>query len=161
MKKYTITFFLLFVISIIQAQEAILTSGGEAFGVDGTFSFSVGQILYSANINNEGYESQGVQHAIMVYDLSSPSLNIISLNAVTYPNPTKGNILLNIGNIGNSEVTGLSYKLYDINRRIIKDASILNQSTQISLVNLDSGVYLLMLNYNNIKVKAFKIIKTN
>ena len=158
MKKYVITFFLLFTIIIIQAQEAIVSSGGEALGADGAFSFSVGQIVYSANINNDGYESQGVQHAIMVYDLSSPSLNTISLNAFTYPNPTKDNILLNTGN---SEFTGLSYILYDINGRIMKNASLNKQTTQISLVNLDSGIYLLKLNHNNIKVKTFKIIKSN
>lgn len=154
MKKYVITFFVLFVITIIQAQEAVVSSGGEASGADGTFSFSIGQIVYSANINNDGYESQGVQHAIMVYPLSNS--NLLALNAVAYPNPAKDLIVLSIGN---SSVTDLSYIIYDINGRIIREKSLNQQTTQIPLQNLESGVYLLKLNQNNIGVKIIKIIK--
>lgn len=63
MKYYKLNILILFLFSLsLQAQEVILTSGGNASGSGGTVSYSIGQTFYTTYTGANGSASHGVQH---------------------------------------------------------------------------------------------------
>jgi hypothetical protein len=156
MIKTTLVACLLCATQLIYAQQTIPASGGEATGSGGTSSYSVGQLVYSTNTGSNGSIAQGVQQSIELFTLSNPELTALTLTAVTYPNPTSDYIVLALKN---SNLTGLSYELYDLQGRIVSKGIIQQENTAIAMQKLVTGVYVLKVNQNNQALKSFKIIK--
>ena len=156
MKKTVFAACMLCTVFTIQAQETIPVSGGEATGSGGTSSYSVGQLVYTINSGSGGTVTQGVQQSIELFTLSNPELSTVNLSAVTYPNPTSDYIVLKISD---SAIDNLSYKLIDINGKIIVNGTISDTDTQIAMQSLATGTYVLKVNQNNQELKTFKIIK--
>ena len=50
----------------VHAQEALTASGGDASGIGGSSSYSIGQVFYSNYIGLNGSEAQGVQQASFI-----------------------------------------------------------------------------------------------
>jgi hypothetical protein len=143
-------------ISSLQAQQNVVSSGGDATGSGGGSSYSIGQVVYTTNSGSTGTVAQGIQQAYSINTLSNPELTALTLSVQTYPNPTKNIIVLALANV---DLTDLSYVLYDINGRTIANALVNQAQTQIGMQNLTSGVYILKVNQNNAELKSFKIIK--
>ncbi len=79
--------------------------------------------------------------------------------AVVYPNPTKGNIRLQIEN-GVSRL--LTYKLFDSYGKLVFANTITSNETNIRIGKLAAGSYYLkIIDQNNQEFKSFQIIKTN
>ena len=156
MKVTVFTACMLCAVFPIQAQQTLPTSGGQATGVAGSSSYSVGQLVYTINSGSSGTVTQGVQQSIELFTLSNPELTTVNLTAVTYPNPTSDYITLKISD---SALDNLSYKLIDVNGKVIANGSITNADTQISMQSLALGMYILKVNQNNQELKTFKIIK--
>jgi hypothetical protein len=156
MIKTTLVACLLCATQLIYAQQTIPASGGEATGSGGTSSYSVGQLVYSTNTGSNGSITQGVQQSIELFTLSNPELTALTLTAVTYPNPTSDYIVLALKN---SNLTDLSYELYDLQGRIVSKGIIQQENTAIAMQKLVTGVYVLKVNQNNQALKSFKIIK--
>ena len=140
----------------IQAQDAISASGGEATGIGGTVSYSVGQLVNNMNIGSNGTETQGVQQTIEFTVLSNPELIALTISAVTYPNPTRDYIVLSLTD---ATLTDLSYIMFDLQGRLITKGKVEQEATQIAMKNLSIGVYILKVNRHNQELKTFKIIK--
>ena len=77
--------------------------------------------------------------------------------AVIYPNPTTENVLLNITNFTSNT---LSYKLFDLNGKLISDNKITDSQTTIELKKFPSATYYFQIINGNIETKTFKIIKS-
>lgn len=152
----TITLFVLFTAFTMQAQQAVNASGGNATGAGGSVSFSIGQVFYSTTTGTTGSVYHGVQQAFEILTLSNPELSALTLSAVLHPNPTMDRIVLSLTN---SELTNLSYVLYDLNGKVISSALVKESETPIAMQHLPSGVYVLNINQNNTELKTFKIIK--
>ncbi|GAA3624884.1 hypothetical protein GCM10022397_08370 [Flavivirga jejuensis] len=146
---------LLFVTHLISSQENIPASGGVATGSGGSSSYSFGQLVYTINTGS-GTVSQGVQQAIEHFSLSNPELTTVNLSAVTYPNPTTDYVVLAISD---TNLTDLSYVLYDLQGRAVTKGITTQANTQIAMQNLASGTYVLKVNQNSHELKTFKIIK--
>ena len=66
----TITTFLLSVsLGALQAQQAVLTSGGDATGTGGSAGYSIGQTVYSTTSGANGSVAHGVQQAFEISTL--------------------------------------------------------------------------------------------
>lgn len=61
MKKTITLLFGLFTAFTVQAQHALVTSGGNATGLGGSVSYSIGQVFYTSNTSSIGSLTQGVQ----------------------------------------------------------------------------------------------------
>ncbi len=146
---------LLFVAHVMYSQEAIPASGGEATG-NGTVSYSVSQVVYTINTGSNGSVSQGVQQSIEILILSNPELIALTLTAVTYPNPTTDYVVLMLKD---SNLTDLSYAMYDVQGRVISKGEIQQEATQITMQNLAVGAYILKVSQRNQGIKTFRIIK--
>jgi len=156
MKRTILLVCLLFATISTYSQETIPASGGDATGSGGTSSYSVGQLVYTTNTSSNGSVTQGVQQSIELFNLSNPELTVLTLTAVTYPNPTTDYVVLALTN---STLTDLSYALYDLQGRLVHKGKVNEDTTQIPMQHLESAVYLLKVNQNNQELKSFKIIK--
>jgi hypothetical protein len=73
-----------------------------------------------------------------------------------YPNPVTDILHLSIEDL---EISNLSFKVFDVNGKLLMDEKVTLSNTLISMSNLSSSTYLLTV-YKEIKpIKSFKIIK--
>ncbi|OBX22180.1 MULTISPECIES: T9SS type A sorting domain-containing protein [Bizionia] len=155
MKKTILIACLFFATQLMYSQKAIPASGGNATGSGGSFSYTVGQLVYTTNTGS-GTLTQGVQQSIELFTLSNLELSTVNLTAVTYPNPTSDYVVLAISD---AKLTDLSYALFDLQGRVVVKGSVSQERSKISMENLASGTYILKVSQNNQALKTFKIIK--
>jgi len=144
-------------IAIVQGQQTIPTTGGNASGSGGSGNYTVGQILSSAISGTNGTVVQGVQQPYEISVVTAiRNTEDISLKCLVYPNPAGGitKLVFESGDIEN-----LRFRLYDINGILLEDKKVEGRETEISLVNFTSSVYFLKVSKNNLEVKVFKIVK--
>jgi hypothetical protein len=160
MKKFNLSLTMLCLFgfgSVIQAQNAIPATGGNASGDGGTASYSVGQVVYSTYTGTNGSVAEGVQQPYEISVVTSiEEAKDISLEIIIYPNPATEFIKLKIGNY---EVENLRYQLYDIRGSLLQDNKIVDNETNIVMSNYESATYFLKVTDNTKLIKTFKIIK--
>lgn len=157
MKSSTYLFFILLLLfNYSQAQESINTSGGEANSSGGSVSFSIGQVVYSSYLSNEGSESQGVQQAFEIFTSVSGDISKSLLLAV-FPNPTVEVLMLKFDEYRKEN---LKYQLLDMQGKLLNEANILEIQTRIDMTGLPSSTYLIkVFDLNHAEKKVFKVIK--
>ena len=156
MKNITLIMVLFCATQLVNAQETIPVSGGEATGVGGTVSYTIGQLIYTNPTTAAGSLNQGIQQSIEFVTLSNPELTALTLKALTYPNPTTDFIILALKD---ANLTGLSYTMYDLLGRLVNKGTVVTFETKIGMKSLPIGVYILRVQQNNKALKTFKIIK--
>ena len=154
MKK--LLFLLMFPI-IGLSQEAIPAAGGDASGLGGTLSFTVGQLVYTSNSASNGSVAEGVQQPYEIYTTVGIEITNISLDFIAYPNPTINNIVLSIKDFNNEK---LNYQLYDMSGKLLKSNKVNAINTTIDMSELPVSNYVLNINNDSSTIKSFKIIKS-
>lgn len=156
-RTFTYSFFLVFGLAInINAQKAVLATGSNATGSNGSLSYSVGQIdYYNKGSNNQIME--GVQQA---YEITTLSTNETSAadkkDILLYPNPFKDFVFLDFttNDYKNSE-----YQLFDSSGKLLKEEKIKESKSEFNFSTLPSAMYIIRVNQNGKNLKTFKIIK--
>ena len=143
-------------ITQINAQESVLSSGGNSSGSSGNVSYSVGQIFYKTVDGTTAYLSQGVEQPFEIQTVLGLDNFNVSLELSVYPNPTTDIIYLKVKE---SSFESLQYQLFDINGRLIENNKISENSTIIQMDTYPEAIYLLKVIDNSKEVKTFKIIK--
>ena len=100
--------------------------------------------------------AQGVQQPYTISVVLGIEDNSINLDFTAYPNPTINFLTLNVGN---AELSTLSFQLYDLRGILIESRKIVSSTETIGMENLPSAMYFLRVSNNNKDVKTFKIIK--
>lgn len=153
MKNIILLSYLLFVFSIINAQEVIST-GGDYFD-NGTISLSwtIGEPVTETISNGSNILTQGFHQTklsvIGIYDISSDDISIS-----VFPNPTQDYINLKVGN--NKD---LSFQLFSFNGKLIQANKIFSKNTEIQMNNLSASTYFLKIINGNKLIKTYQIIK--
>ena len=146
--------FLLLGLGGLHAQESPTATGGEATGVGGTVSYSLGQVVYTTNTGSNGSVEQGVQQPYEISATVGINESSISLEMSVYPNPTTNYLTLKV------EITeNLSYHLFDMQVKVIVSKKITDNTTTVVMESLPTSTYLLKVTDSNKTVKTFKIIK--
>ena len=146
--------FLLLGIGGLHAQKIITTAGSEATGTGGISSYTIGQIVYTANTGTNGSVAQGVQQPFEISTTLAINETTINLELSIYPNPTTNFLILKV-----EKIAGLTVQLYDLQGKIITSKTVNSTSTNISLEAQPAATYFLNVTKNNQIVKIFKIIK--
>ncbi len=151
---------LLFAASIsINAQEAVVTTGGDASSSAGSVSYSVGQVVYTTSTGTNGSVAQGVQQP---YEISVTTAIAeakgINLSMSVYPNPTTNRLTLKVADY---ESDNLSYHLFDVTGKLVKMKKVTDPETQIIMQDMKPGVYFLKVIDDDKEIKTFKVIKKN
>ena len=138
----------------LRAQVSMNAAGGNAAGDGGSVSYSVGQMVFSANAGANGSVTQGVQQP---YEISvlSVSENAENINLSVYPNPSTDYLCLTTSD----EISDLSYQLFDMSGRLLKSGKVVANQTSIDMQDLVPATYFVKVNQGNKTVKSFKIIK--
>ena len=146
-------------ISSAFTQEAIAATGGDASGVGGSSSFTVGQVAYTTVSGTNGSSAQGVQHAYEIYSTVNLDESFaVNLEISAFPNPTVDFLTISI----QGEMTqDLSFQLIDNLGRLITTDSLLDQQMQIEMSDLPAGNYFLNISTKSEIIKTFKIIKSS
>jgi len=142
--------------TVLNAQEAIVASGGDATGSGGSASFSVGQMVYTTYTSTAGSIAQGVQQSFEFTTLGVEN-NLINLALIAFPNPTSSVLTLKIKDYS---LDNMYYRLYDIQGRILIQNKLTNYITNLPTENLAPAIYFLRVSNQNKVLKTFKIIKT-
>lgn len=156
--KIIITLLLLSLnISSYFAQEAAITAGGNASGVGGSTSYSVGQITYTTAVGVNGSSAQGVQQAFEISVTTGiAEANGIQLGISSYPNPSTEFLMLKIENYNRENLT---YQLFDMSGKLLDSNAIEASITSIKMDTYENASYILSVIEKNKEIKTFKIIK--
>jgi len=142
---------------ILQAQQAIAASGGNAAGVGGTMSYTIGQASYTTNSSSSGTVAQGCQHPFEIYVLTGmKEAREINAEFMVYPNPSSGLIKLTISGDGHEN---LGFQLYNSLGILIQHKRITDRETFIDLGGLPAAAYYLNIHDSNKELKTFILIK--
>lgn len=141
----------------LQAQEAIITTGGNQAGTGGTVSYTVGQFAYTAFTSSMGTITQGVQqpYEILIVTGIKEALPI-SLEFSAYPNPTSDYLRLKVENY---KIENLSCQLFDVMGHLLQNVEIVGKETDIQTGSLLPSTYILKVIDKQKEVRTFKIIK--
>ena len=139
--------------------ETIITSGSDAIGISGNVSYSIGQVFFTYVGQKSFYNlAQGIQHRELVEAAIKPDDIEVMPQIFIFPNPTVD--FVNVSMKGfESEKGNLTYDLFDLQGRIIKQNKIERTETQINLSQLRTSIYILQIYVDKKVLKTFKIIK--
>jgi len=155
--KLIVITILFFSMHNLQAQDAITGSGGNASGLGGSISYSVGQIVYTTISNSNGSVSQGIQQPYEISSVTGIKEALgISLEINAYPNPTADILTLKVEDYG---IQHLSYKLFSVSGILLENKNVESNETSIMMKSLSPSSYFLIVYDNQKEVKTFQIIK--
>ena len=143
----------------LSGQQSINASGGEAGGIGGTMSFSIGQVAYTAQSGSSGKISQGVQQAYLEIMVSSEE-PVSSVSIRLFPNPSSSYTSIALDDFLSADLLSFSYQLFDVFGNYITSADIASSLNSIPTAELVSGMYILKVFYKNQPIKTFRFIKT-
>src|SRR6478735_5818225 len=94
---------------LAQAQESVNSTGGDATGIGGNFSYSVGQVVYTTNSGSLGSVSQGVQQTYEIF-IDGVNETLLDISLSVFPNPAADHLTLEISDYNSQK---LSYQFFD------------------------------------------------
>lgn len=156
-KTTTVCLFLLGLGLATQAQESAVTSGGDFTGDGGNTAYSIGQTVYTVHTGIAGSLTNGVQQPYEISVVTGVDHEDIALNMIAYPNPTVGDLTLEVGG---TDVSALAYQLYDMSGKLVAGKNISGTSETIAMKNLAASTYFLKVSNGTEVIKTFKISKT-
>lgn len=155
--KLSVVFFLGLGLMGLQAQKSVNSTGGNASGSGGSASYSVGQAVYTSNTETGGTVAQGVQQPYEIWvETDIEEAKGINLLVMAYPNPTTDYLTLRIDEF---DISDLSYQLYDMQGKLLRDEKITGNQTRIVMSNLVPATYSVKVVQGNKEIKTFKIVK--
>ncbi|NQX98575.1 MAG: T9SS type A sorting domain-containing protein [Flavobacteriales bacterium] len=154
-KKIAVVMLFCFGVGTLSAQKETVASGGDATGIGGTSSYSVGQVVYTTDTGTNGSVAKGVQQPYDISITTGVTETTISLTLSVYPNPTTNYLTLKIEEAYKSA----SYQLIDLQGKVIKSNKVDGDETTIKMEGLPTSIYFLSISDNNQLIKTFKIIK--
>jgi hypothetical protein len=140
--------------------ETLVASGEDASGGTGSVTYSIGQVFYTYMSESVYNVSQGIQQG----ELSNNTLTndedsiVPKIEVYMYPNPTTDYVTINMQGY-QAEGSQLSYQIYDLQGRLLKQNAAVQSETQINVTDLRASIYLLKVYNNNTILKTFKIVK--
>jgi hypothetical protein len=153
----TITIVLIFFSHFSFAQQSVVSSGSSVVSNQGSFSFSIGQILTSQNLSSSASmfgESIVLSHGVQQVFLQRCSENE-KVEILATPNPSDGQFTINLINWDEKEI---NLNIYDALGKNVFAGNIENDQTKLNLSNLSSGVYIMSLGYHCGTLSTFKLL---
>lgn len=138
----------------LTAQNNTVAAGGDAEGLNGSVSFTVGQVFYTTSEGTNGSVNQGIQQPYDVDIITGIEYNAIELTV--YPNPTLGQFNLSIEDARTSEY---SMQIFDAAGRLLLNKNQLLELNSISLEAYATGTYVLSVFKKYELIKSFRIVR--
>ncbi len=144
---------------IVNAQQLeILNSGGGYFkNMEGSITFSIGEVIIKTMTQGDCCITQGFCQANVTVTAIS-EIEGLNYQLIAYPNPAKDFVILKINK---DKLLNLKYLLYDMQGRLIKTEHIVSKETNIPFNFYIPSTYYFKIIDKQMEVKTFKIIKAN
>lgn len=141
-----------------KSQSQILSGGKSDISSGGSISSSIGLSPSTIASNGSYTVSSGTQqpYEISMY-LSVVDISNKSIDVKIYPNPFSENVFIKFSENLNKEK--YSYKIVDLNGRLITKGDLKEISNILNLQNLSTGNYMLEINQSGTTINTYKIIK--
>ena len=158
MHKLLIVFFLLN-FSHTWSQKDFVTAGGDGKSDQGSFSYSIGQILVMQmdTPSSSFFQPISLNNGVQQVFVSACEVNQ-NIKILATPNPTTGLVNIDIPNWNDVQ---LNISIYDALGKDILDKTISQRKTQLDLSKLSSGIYILRIGDNCGGSNSFKLILNN
>ena len=144
----------------LKAQATFPTVGGDVSSGSAKLSYTAGQVATQpakARVTNAerltARLNEGVQQAYSIEELKIEGATPIAVDIKIYPNPTTDNITVRV----NGDVQ-LSYTLYDVSGRKLKDGKLQRGETAIDMGEYAAGSYVLKVTGNGAE-NGYRITK--
>jgi hypothetical protein len=155
--KLYLSFYLGIILTGLHAQQTIISTSNDAAGIQGTVSYSVGQIVFHTKTGTSGNVSEGIQQPYEILFMTGIDEEMeINLECVLYPNPASSFVKLKIEK---QTTRNLHFDLYNVNSVLLKSMKIEKEETTIPMEELVPATYFLTVFENNTILKTFRIIK--
>lgn len=142
-------------LSFLHAQSAVLATGMDASGGNGSVSYSIGQVAYLYKGTGDQV-LEGVQQPYEIIALNIRETSSNSESILIYPNPFRDILYLDFTS-GNYK--GAEYQLFDIQGKFIKKDAIVQSKSELNFSALPAAMYIIRINQHGGNLKTFKIIK--
>lgn len=139
----------------LRAQEVVLTAGGEAYGEEGSASYSIGQVFYQHYSGASGQVAEGIQQPYEVFTVTGLKPGT-GLSLKVYPNPASDELRIQADGVRFGELTA---RLFDLQGRLLEDRVFTNSEMSMMLGAYPSGAYLLRVSRLGEEVSVFKVLK--
>lgn len=140
----------------IRAQDALDAAGGEATGLGGAASYSVGQLAIQTYATTGFSIAEGVQQPYEISMIVGIPDDGIELKVAAYPNPVRDYLRLSVL-VWNDEA--IDYRLRDMAGRELFGRHVLAEETDIHMADLPNATYFLTISSDQKPIKIFKIVK--
>jgi len=146
------------ILTNINAQETINSTGESQITEHGSISYSVGQVFFTQHTDIYGNSiNQGVQQPFEISVVSQkPKANGIIISLTVFPNPTT-NFLTIIAK--DYSTNNLQYHIFDVEGKVLQIKNATGEKTLIFTDNMAPGQYYLRVIDKKRIIKVFKIIK--
>ncbi len=156
-KEFKLSILLLGLCYTALAQNGVPAAGGEALGSGGTVSYSVGQVVYTTSAGSNGNVAQGIQQPVLISTVTGlEEAKGINLSVSAYPNPSSDYLILSVSE---TNISNLSYQLYDVQGKHIQNEEIIGNETRIATSHFLPSIYFIKVFQGSSEIKTFKIIK--
>ena len=151
-KTALLAFITLFTINLF-SQNVISSQGDSYNDSSASIDFTIGEVVTSTVTNSERSLTQGFHQTN--WSFVSIENHVPSYEAIVFPNPTED--FLNIKAISFKNV---NYSLFDEMGKLVFNGTLYSEKTSLDVSKLHTGLYSLVLNSTENKLKTFNIIKT-
>ncbi len=144
---------------LMQAQSGFVVAGGDAAATGGSVSFSAGQAFFQTQAYGNGSLDGGMQQPIEII-ITTVTEGVEGITPVIsiYPVPVVDLLFLEVAQ---SDTQHLSYQLFDIKGRLLKQGPIRDVQTSIPMSGLDPALYFIRITHRSRTIHTFSILKTN
>ncbi|MDA8734257.1 T9SS type A sorting domain-containing protein [Flavobacteriaceae bacterium] len=139
------------------SQNSIVSSGASVEASEGSFSYTVGQILTSQNLNSSSSVlndikelSHGVQQVFLQKCNENSGVEILAT-----PNPSNGQVTINLKNWDEKKI---DLNVFDMMGKNVLFTNISADKTKLDLSYLSSGAYIISLGYSCGSINSFKLL---
>ena len=156
-RLFAIFFFLN--LSLCWSQKDFVSSGGDGKSDQGSFSYSIGQILVMQmdTPSNSWFQPISLNNGVQQVFISACEKNQ-NIKILATPNPTSGLVNIDIPNWNDVQ---LNISVYDVLGKDILNKTINQRKTQLDLSKLSSGIYILKIGDTCGGSNSFKLILNN
>ena len=141
----------------VQAQQAILATGGNGDGSGGTVCYSVGQLVYHTIAGTNGTVTEGVQQPLEILEVGIENNLENDIDITAYPNPVIQKLFLRVGK--EFRTGSMRYQLFDIQGVLLSNRVVNGNETMIDLSAYEPSSYIIRVMQEEKEIKSFIIIK--
>jgi hypothetical protein len=145
-------FTILFTINLFS--QGVISSQGDSYtDSSSSIDFTIGEVVTSTVSNGEKTLTQGFHQTN--WSFVSIENHVPNYEAIIFPNPTD-----NFLNIKAISFKNVNYSLFDEMGKLVLNGTLYSEKTSLDVSKLHTGLYSLVLNNSENKLKTFNIIKT-